>query len=142
MDVEIRRGTPDEAATLTAIAHDAKRHWRYPEEWIERWKVDLTITPDFIANNEVFVAIVSNEIAGCCALVEIAPQASPNPATVLLRKKSRREVTRDTALIFCQSYPYSSTGGSNGTAWNFLKKPRRSNAELTGDSSKGIISPS
>ena len=69
MDVQIRRATPDEAATLTAIAHAAKRHWGYPEEWIERWKVDLTIAPDLIANNEVFVAIVSDEIAGCCALV-------------------------------------------------------------------------
>jgi N-acetylglutamate synthase-like GNAT family acetyltransferase len=69
MNLQIRRATPDEAATLTAIAHDAKRHWGYPEEWIERWKVDLTITPDFIANNEVFVAILSDEIVGCCALV-------------------------------------------------------------------------
>jgi len=69
MDVQIRRATPDEAPTLTAIAHAAKRCWGYPEEWIERWKVDLTIAPDFIANNEVFVAIVRDEIAGCCALV-------------------------------------------------------------------------
>ena len=69
MDVHIRRATPDEAATLTAIAHAAKRYWRYPEHWIEHWKVDLTITPDFIADNEVFVAIVGDRIAGCCALV-------------------------------------------------------------------------
>ena len=69
MDVQIRRATPDEAATLAAIAHAAKRYWGYPEDWIEHWKVDLTITPDFIADNEVFVAIVGDRIAGCCALV-------------------------------------------------------------------------
>ena len=69
MDIKIRRTKPDEAATLTAIAHAAKRHWGYPEEWIERWREDLTINPDFIADNEVFVAIVGDEIAGCCALV-------------------------------------------------------------------------
>ena len=69
MGTKIRRATPDEATMLTAIAHAAKRHWGYPVEWIEQWKVDLTITPDFIANNEVFVAILSDEIAGCCALV-------------------------------------------------------------------------
>src|SRR5205807_7732333 len=69
MDVHIRRATPNEAATLTAIAHAAKRYWGYPEEWIEHWKVDLTITPDFIADNEVFVAIMGDGIAGCCALV-------------------------------------------------------------------------
>ena len=69
MDMQIRRAWPDEASTLTAIAHAAKRYWNYPEEWIERWRADLTITPDFIAGNEVFVAIVMDEIAGCCALV-------------------------------------------------------------------------
>jgi len=69
MDIKIRRATPDEAATLTAIAHTAKRYWGYPEEWIEQWRTDLTITSDFIANNEVFAAVMSDEIVGCCALV-------------------------------------------------------------------------
>ena len=69
MDVQIRRARPDEAATLTEIAHAAKRHWGYPEDWIEYWKPDLTITPDFIDNNDVFVAVSGGEIAGCCALV-------------------------------------------------------------------------
>jgi len=69
MDLQIRRATPDEAEALTALAHTAKRHWGYPEEWIDHWRTDLTITSDFIADNEVFVATIDNEIAGCCALV-------------------------------------------------------------------------
>ena len=69
MDIQIRRARPDEAAALTEIAHAAKRHWGYPENWIEHWKADLTITADFIANNEMYVAINGEEIAGCCALV-------------------------------------------------------------------------
>ena len=69
MNLQIRRATPDEAAALTALAHAAKRHWGYPEEWINHWRTDLTITPDFIASNEVFVATIDGEIAGCCALV-------------------------------------------------------------------------
>lgn len=69
MHLKIRSANPDDAATLTAIAHAAKRHWKYPEDWIEHWQSDLTITPEFIANNEVFVAIIDDEIAGCCALV-------------------------------------------------------------------------
>ncbi len=69
MDIQIRRARPNEAATLTAIAHAAKRHWNYPEGWIELWREELTITPDFINGNEVFVAAVNEEIAGCCALV-------------------------------------------------------------------------
>jgi len=69
MGLEIRRATPDQAEALTALAHAAKRHWGYPEEWINHWRTDLTITADFIAHNEVFVATIEGEIAGCCALV-------------------------------------------------------------------------
>jgi GNAT superfamily N-acetyltransferase len=69
MDIEIRRAQPIEAEILSAIAHAAKRHWNYPEDWIAQWKLDLTITPEFISQNEVFVALVDGEIAGCCALV-------------------------------------------------------------------------
>ena len=69
MSIQIRRATPDEAETLTSIAHAAKRRWNYPEKWIEHWKDDLTITPDFINHNEVYVAVVDGVIAGCCALV-------------------------------------------------------------------------
>ena len=69
MNLQIRRATPNEADALTALAHLAKRHWNYPESWIERWKAELTITPEFIATNDVFVALIAGEIAGCCALV-------------------------------------------------------------------------
>jgi len=69
MDIRIRRARPDEAAALTEIAHAAKRYWGYPENWIEHWRDELTITPDFIANNETYVAVAGGEIAGCCALV-------------------------------------------------------------------------
>jgi|SRR6476659_5568880 len=69
MNIEIRRAHPNDAEVLTAIAHAAKRHWEYPEDWIEQWKIDLTITPEFISEHEVFVALVDQKIAGCCALV-------------------------------------------------------------------------
>jgi N-acetylglutamate synthase-like GNAT family acetyltransferase len=69
MDLQIRRARPDEADVLTEIAHAAKRHWGYPESWIEHWQADLTITPEFIARNEMYVAMIDEEVVGCCALV-------------------------------------------------------------------------
>lgn len=69
LDIQIRRARADEADVLTEIAHAAKRHWHYPENWIQHWKEDLTITHDFIANHEVYVALIDEELAGCCALV-------------------------------------------------------------------------
>ena len=68
MNVHIRRALPAEAGLLTEIAHAAKRHWGYPENWIREWISDLTITPEFIAANEMYVAVSREEILGCCAI--------------------------------------------------------------------------
>jgi len=68
MNLHIRRAVPAEAGLLTEIAHAAKRHWGYPESWIREWQPDLTITPDFIATNEMYVAVSCEEIVGCCAI--------------------------------------------------------------------------
>lgn len=67
-DARIRRATSADAIALTEIAHAAKRHWGYPERWIEIWKENLTITPDFISTHEVYVACVEGEIAGFSAV--------------------------------------------------------------------------
>ena len=69
MNMQIRRAAPEESETLTSLAHAAKRHWGYPEEWIEHWRNDLTLTSAFVADNEVYTAIVDDKIGGCCALV-------------------------------------------------------------------------
>ena len=69
MRIEIRRANPEEADTLTEIAHAAKRHWNYPESWIQQWQMDLTITVELIMTHEVFAATINGEIVGCCALV-------------------------------------------------------------------------
>jgi GNAT superfamily N-acetyltransferase len=67
--LEIQRAQPDAANTLTRIASAAKAHWGYPEQWMERWRDALTITPEFIRRNEVHVATVEGEQAGFYALV-------------------------------------------------------------------------
>ncbi len=67
--VIIRQASPDEAAALTQIANEAKRHWGYPENWIQHWRADLTISSDFISNNEVYVAEREGEVIGFYALV-------------------------------------------------------------------------
>ena len=64
----IRRASLEEADHLTQIAFDAKRHWGYPEHWIKHWESDLTISPDFIRDNHVYVAEEDGEIQGFYAL--------------------------------------------------------------------------
>jgi GNAT superfamily N-acetyltransferase len=66
--VEVRRALPEDAEVLTRIALAAKRHWGYPERWIEGWKESLTVTPQFVRDNEVYAAIVGGEPFGFYAL--------------------------------------------------------------------------
>jgi ribosomal protein S18 acetylase RimI-like enzyme len=68
-EVEIVRAEPDDADALTRIAFAAKSYWGYPERWIEQWQEALTITPEFISDNEVYGAVFEEEIAGFYALV-------------------------------------------------------------------------
>ena len=66
---QIRRADPREASELTAIAVAAKRHWGYPEAWMERWHDDLSIAPGFVATELVFAAYdAENAIVGFYAL--------------------------------------------------------------------------
>ena len=72
----IENARPDHHERLSEIAHAAKRHWGYPESWIARWRETLTVTPEFIEENEVFVAIVGGEIAGFSALIKSGSKVS------------------------------------------------------------------
>jgi GNAT superfamily N-acetyltransferase len=69
MQITIQRALPEQHERLTQITFAAKKHWGYPERWMEIWKDALTITPEFIANNEVYVAKVESEVAGYYGLI-------------------------------------------------------------------------
>jgi GNAT superfamily N-acetyltransferase len=62
--MHIIRAKPEDADVLTQIAHAAKRHWGYPEKWIESWRDVLTITPEFIAANATYCAIENDSVVG------------------------------------------------------------------------------
>jgi len=59
---------PEDAARLTEIAFVAKRHWGYPNQWIENWREQLTVTAEFIRSHDTFLAVVDNQVAGFYAL--------------------------------------------------------------------------
>ena len=60
----IVRAKLEQAETLTAIAHAAKRHWGYPENWIAAWRQILTMRPDFIAQNTAYCAVEADRVIG------------------------------------------------------------------------------
>ena len=66
----IRRVNPKEADTLTHIAISAKRHWGYPEHWLEIWAPQLTFSPEYFDENESWVAEIDNNLVGFYTLQE------------------------------------------------------------------------
>ena len=81
-----RPAQPEEAARLTTIAWQAKRHWGYPEHWLKAWTENLTLTPDYIRCHSVQVAELDGrmvafnglQIAGETALLDhlwVLPEA-------------------------------------------------------------------
>jgi len=46
------------AQVLTDITVTAKRHWGYPEKWIQLWLPMLTISSQYIQKNEIWMAVV------------------------------------------------------------------------------------
>ena len=70
--VQIIRAQPSAAPALSSIAWAAKAHWGYPTHWMEQWRAQLTITPEFIVENETFTADVNGQIVGFHALLETA----------------------------------------------------------------------
>ena len=68
MNVEIQRATPDQAEALTEIAFAAKRHWGYPERWIQLWSPILTVSAEFIEKHDTYIAYLDGEPAGFYAI--------------------------------------------------------------------------
>ncbi len=68
MEVIIQPAQPQDARALTEICIASKRHWKYPERWIQIWLPALTITPEYISENETWMAAAEGKPAGFYSL--------------------------------------------------------------------------
>jgi GNAT superfamily N-acetyltransferase len=67
--MRIVRAVQSDAAVLTAIAHAAKRHWGYPDDWIQHWRPALTLTRDYIDKHPTMIAVEDEHRVGFCSVV-------------------------------------------------------------------------
>ena len=68
--MQIIRAKPEDAESLTEIAHAAKRHWGYSERWIEAWRDILTMRPEFLAANICYSAMEEERTVGFYVLTK------------------------------------------------------------------------
>ena len=73
---KIARATPDQAKVLTEIAFTAKRHWDYPERWVQLWSPILTVSPEFIEQHDTYIALKDEKEIGFYAIAVEDERAS------------------------------------------------------------------
>jgi GNAT superfamily N-acetyltransferase len=59
---------PEHAADLTQITIAAKRHWGYPETWMQHWLPSLTITAGYIETHETWMLVLEGLPVGYYSL--------------------------------------------------------------------------
>jgi GNAT superfamily N-acetyltransferase len=70
--MQIRPAQPEEAQLLSDIAFASKKHWGYPDDWMQQWREALTITPELIQAGNVFLA----DIGSCAGFYALTPRES------------------------------------------------------------------
>lgn len=60
----VRRAVPGEAAALSEVAFRSKAYWGYDDEFMELNREELSISPEQIASDAVFVAEKDGRVAG------------------------------------------------------------------------------
>ncbi|KLU63362.1 acetyltransferase (GNAT) family protein [Peptococcaceae bacterium CEB3] len=82
MDLNIRRAEEADSDDLTAISFASKGHWNYPEEYFDIWNKELTITPDYIRQNGVFLAEAEGVSVGYASIVEVKDDIRINQVVI------------------------------------------------------------
>jgi GNAT superfamily N-acetyltransferase len=65
---ELRRAVPEEADALSALAVRSKAHWGYDAEFLDACRDELTLTPAFVRDEEVYVLLAGGALVGFYSL--------------------------------------------------------------------------
>ena len=91
-----RKALPADAKALTDLVFRAKAFWGYPKEWMEAWRDELTVTPDYIQANLLELAFRDQNLVGFYGLE--FQQLPHLPPTSLGRARPYRHWSRSNPL--------------------------------------------
>ena len=66
--MNFREARIDDLITLNHISIASKRHWGYPEDWIENWRDDLSVSQRDLKSQEVLLMELETKIIGFCSI--------------------------------------------------------------------------
>ncbi|OJJ19937.1 hypothetical protein BKI52_15785 [marine bacterium AO1-C] len=73
MNLYITNAVVEDIETLNRISLASKKHWGYPQDWIDHWREDLKVTPTHFEEHKVIKAVLENDkntIVGFCIVGE------------------------------------------------------------------------
>ena len=73
-----------DAEALTKLSFDSKGYWGYPASYYEIWADELTVTADYIRNNDVQLYTIEDSIIGYYSIVELTNDIEING--IMLKK--------------------------------------------------------
>ena len=62
--MKIEKAQIADSAILTDITYKGKAFWGYSPEQLEKWKNELTISPEYIEKHEAYKLLIGEEIVG------------------------------------------------------------------------------
>ncbi len=69
--IEITKANTNDYRVLTDITKKSKAYWGYSDEQMKKWSDLLTITEEYIQNNEVYKLIINQSIVAYYSYFEI-----------------------------------------------------------------------
>lgn len=72
--ITYRLATINDLPILNQISWQSKAFWGYPEEWMEQWRADLTITEEILNTQSVLLLEEAGATIGFCVISEGATQ--------------------------------------------------------------------
>lgn len=64
----VQKALPEDIPLLNSISMASKRYWQYPEDWLQHWRSDLSITADYMARAGIYKLRAAGKVAGFMAL--------------------------------------------------------------------------
>jgi maltose O-acetyltransferase len=68
--IQIIQAQDIDSELLTDISFAAKKHWKYPDNYYDLWRDELTITKEYINRNIVFKALYQDAVIGFYSIIE------------------------------------------------------------------------
>lgn len=69
--MKIEKSDRNDHLILSEITFQGKAFWGYEKEQLEKWRNDLTITEEYIENNETFKLMIEDKIIGYYSVLKL-----------------------------------------------------------------------